>query len=110
MCRTILISRSRAFRGWKLCGTLRAEENKSGEINHAGIRGGSITVKGGTVIAKGEYGAAGIGGDAGRSTNDNFSISIEGGTVEADGGWEVPASEAQTRQAEMSISVFPAEP
>lgn len=65
-------------------GTLRAE---SGEINHAGIRGGSITVKGGTVIAKGEYGAAGIGGDAGRSTNDNFSISIEGGTVEADGGW-----------------------
>lgn len=68
-------------------GTLRAEGNKSGEINHAGIRGGSITVKGGTVIAKGEYGAAGIGGDAGRSTNDNFSISIEGGTVEADGGW-----------------------
>lgn len=45
-------------------GTLRAEGNKSGEINHAGIRGGSITVKGGTVIAKGEYGAAGIGGDS----------------------------------------------
>ena len=67
-------------------GTLRAEGNKSGEINHAGIRGGSITVKGGTVIAKGEYEAAGIGGDAWR-TNDNFSISIEGGTVEADGGW-----------------------
>lgn len=67
-------------------GTLRAEGNKSGEINHAGIRGGSITVKGGTVIAKGEYEAAGIGGDA-RVTNNNFSISIEGGTVEADGGW-----------------------
>ena len=67
-------------------GTLRAEGNKSGEINHAGIRGGSITVKGGTVIAKGEYEAAGIGGDA-RVQNKNFSISIEGGTVEADGGW-----------------------
>lgn len=67
-------------------GTLRAEGNKSGQINYAGIRGGSITVKGGTVIAKGEYEAAGIGGDAWR-TNDNFSISIEGGTVEADGGW-----------------------
>ena len=64
-------------------GTLRAE---SGHINNAGIRGGSITVKGGTVIAKGEYEAAGIGGDA-RVTNNNFSISIEGGTVEADGGW-----------------------
>ena len=64
-------------------GTLRAE---SGHINNAGIRGGSITVKGGTVIAKGEYEAAGIGGDA-RVTNKNFSISIEGGTVEADGGW-----------------------
>ena len=67
-------------------GTLRAEGNKSGQINYAGIRGGSITVKGGTVIAKGEYEAAGIGGDA-RVTNNNFSISIEGGTVEADGGW-----------------------
>ena len=60
-------------------GTLRAEGNKSGQINYAGIRGGSITVKG-------EYEAAGIGGDA-RVTNNNFSISIEGGTVEADGGW-----------------------
>lgn len=67
-------------------GTLRAEGNKSDQINYAGIRGGSITVKGGTVIAKGEYEAAGIGGDA-RVTNNNFSISIEGGTVEADGGW-----------------------
>lgn len=67
-------------------GTLRAEGNKSGGTNHAGIRGGSITVKGGTVIAKGEYEAAGIGGDA-RVQNKNFSISIEGGTVEADGGW-----------------------
>lgn len=67
-------------------GTLRAEGNKSGEINHAGIRGGSITVKGGTVIAKGEYEAAGIGKDA-REQKTNFSISIEGGTVEADGGW-----------------------
>lgn len=64
-------------------GTLRAE---SGVINHAGIRGGSITVKGGTVIAKGEYGAAGIGGNAWGKI-DNFSISIEGGTVEASGGW-----------------------
>ena len=67
-------------------GTLRAEGNKSGGTNHAGIRGGSITVKGGTVIAKGEYEAAGIGGDA-RVQNKNFFISIEGGTVEADGGW-----------------------
>lgn len=67
-------------------GTLRAEENKSSEIKHAGIRGGSITVKGGTVIAKGEYEAAGIGKDASEG-NTNFSISIEGGTVEADGGW-----------------------
>ena len=40
------------------------------------IRGGSITVKGGTVIAKGEYEAAGIGGDA-RVQNKNFFISIE---------------------------------
>lgn len=67
-------------------GTLRAEGNKSGQINYAGIRGGSITVKGGTVIAKGEYEAAGIGKDA-REQKTNFSISIEGGTVEADGGW-----------------------
>lgn len=67
-------------------GTLRAEGNESVGINHAGIRGGSITVKGGTVIAKGEYEAAGIGKDA-REGNTKFSISIEGGTVEADGGW-----------------------
>lgn len=90
-------------------GTLRAEGNESDGINHAGIRGGSITVKGGTVIAKGEYEAAGIGKDA-REGNTKFSIRSKEVPWKLTAAGEVPASEAQAGQAEMSISVFPAEP
>ena len=63
----------------------------------------AVPLQGGTVIAKGEYEAAGIGGDAWR-TNDNFSISIE--YREADGGWGGAGIETQASRRKCQYQYF----
>lgn len=64
-----------------------AQTTGSNNFGRSGICYKNITIKGGTINAKGGYGAAGIGADPEYQKDNGCSLTIEGGTVIATGGW-----------------------
>ena len=58
------------------------QEGKNASTGGIGAPGGTVTIHGGTVTAKGKFGA-GIGGGSGWSSGDGGTVTIYGGTVTA---------------------------